>query len=77
MRRRGGGKGDKGMGWREGGKVTEGMGGAGQDMEEGKEEGEVMGAEYRLQPPNFNSWRRYCMKGIRAPASHLIWTPIS
>ena len=28
-----------------------------------------------LQPPNLNSWHRHCMKGVRAPASHLIWTP--
>jgi len=24
--------------------------------------------------PNFNSWRRHCMKGVRAPVSRLILT---
>jgi len=59
------------------GKVTEGMGGTGHGMgggRKGTEEGEGKGGE-GLQPPNLNFWRRHCMKDVRAPASHLIWTP--
>ena len=59
-KRRGRGKGKKGKGWsRERGKVTEGMGGTGQDM---GWDGERRQREGRrgATAPNFNSWHCHC-----------------
>ena len=58
-------------------KVTEGMGGMGQDMGwagTGRERRKGRKREERATVPNLISLRRYCMRDVRAPASHLIWT---